>query len=261
MASTSGPSRPRPPRRSARQGGSGAPGTPSAGRTGRTPRAVGALDSEGRPVRATPRTRPQGGEGDAAERAARRIREAGKRRRARRERASTGPDLATTFDFGGVEISVRFLGIALLAGFLALMLVPSLFQWWSQEQELRRITTQVDAASERNAKLQEQLELWQDPEFVASQARERLGYVKPGETQYTVVDPGKEYLDQARVAAAADEGPARPWLQVVALSIQSADSTLERPDLLTHGQSGSAQSGPSGASTGQSAQAPQSDAQ
>lgn len=120
---------------------------------------------------------------------------------------------------------MRFLSIALLVGVLAALLVPNVYAWWRQERDLADITARVQAAEERNAQMSEQLELWNDPDYIASQARERLGYVKPGETQYTVVDPGEDYQDDAQIAAAAEEGPARPWVQVVAILLQEADST------------------------------------
>ncbi len=123
----------------------------------------------------------------------------------------------------------------LLAGVLAFLLVPNLYDWWRQEQDYRDIRARVAAAEQRNANMREQLELWEDPEYIASQARARLGYVKPGETQYTVVDPGDDYLDQAQVSAAEVRGPARPWVQVVGILLREAD---EAPLAVADSQSG-----------------------
>ena len=71
--------------------------------------------------------------------------------------------------------------------------------------------------------MQRQLDLWNDPDYISTQARERLGYVRPGETQYTVVDPGAQYQDSALAAAAAPTGPARPWVQQLAILVVKAD--------------------------------------
>ena len=71
--------------------------------------------------------------------------------------------------------------------------------------------------------MQRQLDLWNDPDYISTQARERLGYVRPGETQYTVVDPGPQYQDSAMAAAAAPTGPARPWVQQLAILVGKAD--------------------------------------
>ena len=74
-----------------------------------------------------------------------------------------------------------------------------------------------------NADMQRQLDLWNDPDYISTQARERLGFVRPGETQYTVVDPGPQYQDSALAAAAASTGPARPWVQQLGILVGKAD--------------------------------------
>ncbi len=118
---------------------------------------------------------------------------------------------------------MRLLGIAVLAALLATMLIPSVYQAWRQDQDLRDITARVEAAQERNQSMQDQLDQWNNPDYIASQARSRLGYVKPGETQYAVTDPGPGQ-DTSQVEAAQPEGPARPWVQVFATSLQEADA-------------------------------------
>lgn len=154
------------------------------------------------------------------------VRQSGKGRSQKKEKAPRREHFLSkgeSFELGGQRFSVRWLSFILLLGVVMVLLVPKLYVWMKQEEELRAITIQVQLAQQRNAEMQEKLELWNDPEFIASQARERLGYVKPGETQYTVVDPGEGYQDLAQVAAAPVEGPARPWLQVVAILMEEAD--------------------------------------
>ena len=154
------------------------------------------------------------------------VRQSGKGRSQKKEKAPRRQHFLSrgeSFEIGGQRFSVRWLSFILLLGVVMVLLVPKLYVWMKQEEELRSITIQVQLAQQRNAQMQEKLELWNDPEFIASQARERLGYVKPGETQYTVVDPGEGYQDLAQVAAAPVEGPARPWLQVVAILLEEAD--------------------------------------
>lgn len=103
------------------------------------------------------------------------------------------------------------------------MLVPSLYQWWQQERELAQIKMQVAEQQQKNADMQRQLDLWNDPDYISTQARERLGFVRPGETQYTVVDPGPQYQDSALAASAASTGPARPWVQQLGILVGKAD--------------------------------------
>ena len=141
------------------------------------------------------------------------------------KKASTRPvgERPSALSIGGLDVSTRFVVVLTVAAILSVMLVPSLFQWWQQEHELAQIKAQVAEQQQKNADMQRQLDLWNDPDYISTQARERLGYVRPGETQYTVVDPGPQYQASALAAAAASTGPARPWVQQLAILVGKAD--------------------------------------
>ena len=172
-------------------------------------------------ARTTPRTSPSTSSATTRrreERRKQRERDAA-RAKERDQRVADGK----SFVVGGLEVSVRFLGIGLLAVILALMLIPSIYQWWHQEQEYRAIQARVEEVRANNQEMRDKLDLWSNPEYVASQARERLGYVKKGETQYSVLDPGPGYQDQVQLASTRDQGPARPWVNILALTATEAD--------------------------------------
>lgn len=141
------------------------------------------------------------------------------------KKASTRPvrEGSSVLSIGGLDVSTRFVVVLTVVAILSVMLVPSLYQWWQQERELAQIKAQVAEQQQKNADMQRQLDLWNDPDYISTQARERLGYVRPGETQYTVVDPGPQYQDSALAAAAASTGPARPWVQQLAILVGKAD--------------------------------------
>ncbi len=199
----------------------GRPVVPSARRR----QAAAEPDTQRRPRQGgkTPRTRAQGTQSSPSVRTTTRVRP---EREAPRPRAQAAENIAkrpTSVSFGGIEISMRILGLILLGALLAMLLVPSFMQLWSQERELAAIKAKVQQTQADNDAKRQQLELWSNPQYIASQARERLGYVKPGETQYSVLDPGKDYQDQAQVAAAREAGPARPWMQVLSMTVEEAD--------------------------------------
>ena len=171
----------------------------------------------------TPRTRAQGTQSSPSVRTTTRVRPEREAPRPRAQAAESTAKHPTSVSFGGIEISMRILGLILLGALLAMLLVPSFMQLWSQERELAAIKAKVQQTQADNDAKRQQLELWSNPQYIASQARERLGYVKPGETQYSVLDPGKDYQDQAQVAAAREAGPARPWMQVLSMTVEEAD--------------------------------------
>ena len=171
----------------------------------------------------TPRTRAQGTQSTPSIRTTARVRPEREAPRSRAQAAESAAKRPTSVSFGGIEISMRILGLVLLGALLAMLLVPSFMQLWSQERELAAIKAKVQQTQADNDAKRQQLELWSNPQYIASQARARLGYVKPGETQYSVLAPGKEYQDQAQVAAAREAGPARPWMQVLSMTVEEAD--------------------------------------
>lgn len=69
------------------------------------------------------------------------------------------------------------------------MLLPTLRGYLGQRAELQTMRSDLAAAEERQDELEFQLGRWKDDAFVASQARERLAYVYPGETAFRVLDP------------------------------------------------------------------------
>ena len=199
----------------------GRPVVPSARRR----QAAAEPDTQRRPrqVGKTPRTRAQGTQSTPIARTTPRVRPEREASRPRAQAAENAAKRPSSVSFGGIEISMRILGLLLLGALLALLLVPSFMQLWSQERELAAIKAKVQQTQADNDAKRQQLELWSNPQYIASQARERLGYVKPGETQYSVLDPGKDYQDQAQVAAAREAGPARPWMQVLSMTVEEAD--------------------------------------
>lgn len=89
----------------------------------------------------------------------------------------------------GVSSTRRAAVLALVVCALALTVAVPLRNFLTQRQELsalqakqRQLTVQVDELTRRRDELR-------DPTAVAAEARERLGYVRPGETPYVVQLP------------------------------------------------------------------------
>lgn len=79
------------------------------------------------------------------------------------------------------------LSIVLLAGFT--LLFPTVRAYLTQRAQIEELHASVLTAEQEEERLQAELDRWGDDAYVAAQARERLGYVRPGETAYRVVDP------------------------------------------------------------------------
>jgi len=90
--------------------------------------------------------------------------------------AGTGPQITTR---AVILLSVLLL---LLASYTA-----SFRAWWGARQELQ--STRAEAVALRNEikSLEEQKDRFDDPAFIRQQARERFGWVMPGEVGYRVI--------------------------------------------------------------------------
>ena len=86
-----------------------------------------------------------------------------------------------------VSVRAMVLGVVLLAGFA--LLFPTVRAYLGQRAELEALAADVAASEQREEELRAEFERWDDPAYVAAQARERLSYVMPGETSYRVIDP------------------------------------------------------------------------
>jgi len=86
-------------------------------------------------------------------------------------------------------ITLRGLGLFVVVLVAFIVLAPTLRHAVEQQEQLRELSADIEAAEERTAALELELEQWQDETFVQAQARDRLGYVMPGEQTFRVVDP------------------------------------------------------------------------
>ena len=106
---------------------------------------------------------------------------------------------------------------------LAVMLVPTGKSWYDQRQRLAALHEQVSAQEANVDDLKRQRELWETDEYVESQARQRLKFVKPGEKTYTVVDPDAQGPDVDPETGTLTAPNTQPWYEQVASSMGTAD--------------------------------------
>lgn len=123
---------------------------------------------------------------------------------------------------------------ALLFVVLAVLVVSyasSARAWLDQREHINDLEEQIAADEARVEELTEEKQRWNDPAYVEAQARERFGWVLPGEVGYRVIDEDGEPLggssDLNRPTADGEEtGPA--WWDAAWGSVQAAGA--EEPD-------------------------------
>ena len=97
--------------------------------------------------------------------------------------------------------SVRWLAVVTVALISAITLAPPLQNFFTQRAQINSLRAQVSDSKSSLEKAREELAKWNDPEYVATQARERLHFVFPGERQYIIVGAPRSESEEAAPAA------------------------------------------------------------
>ncbi len=110
------------------------------------------------------------------------------------------------------------------------VLMPSLRVYFQQQDDLRALRSDAEAARVQVDDLHADVTRWGDAKFVIAQARERLAYVFPGETPYRVVDPGLADPTPAPASITRVEAPREAaWYERLWSSIQVAGEVAAEP--------------------------------
>ena len=120
-------------------------------------------------------------------------------------------------------LSNRALIVGIVLFVVAITLAPPIQNYFTQRTQINALKTQISDNQAMLDKAAKELAQWDDPEFVASQARARLHFVFPGECQYIVV--GNEEIEnndqQTKVSGQLPVGI--PWYSRLISSITSTN--------------------------------------
>jgi len=116
---------------------------------------------------------------------------------------------------------------------LTISYATSLRIYFSQAHEISATKAEIAERQQRILQLQGELARWDDEGYVRSQARERLGWVVPGETGFTVVDAEGRPLGggaEIKAESASDEPAQDSWWSKLWGSVEAADRPAPVPD-------------------------------
>jgi cell division protein FtsB len=125
------------------------------------------------------------------------------------------------------NLTARALALVVVVLVLTISYATSLRIYFAQAHEIASTKAEIVERQAAIADLQGQIARWNDPAYVAAQARERLGWLVPGETGYTVVGAdGKPLGGGLTLDSPAVEDPGqRPsmWWDRMWGSVKAAD--------------------------------------
>ena len=113
----------------------------------------------------------------------------------------------------------RPLALITIIFIFTLTLAPPIKNYFTQRAQISALKSQV--ATDRTALEQARAELstWQDPNYVKSQARERLHFVMPGERQYIVTGSEITQAEPQTTQVAKQLPEGAPWYTKLIASV------------------------------------------
>ncbi|QIK64696.1 septum formation initiator family protein [Leucobacter viscericola] len=139
-------------------------------------------------------------------------------------------------DLGTWFSSLRFSGFTVLVVILVVagvvIVSPSLSTFVQQQRELSDLRDNVKQGQESVDKMDAERAKWKDPVYVRSQARDRLFYVLPGETQLNVIDDTVLPVESTEKTEAKLSRMQSNWAQGLAGSFLTAGTTKATPEQL-----------------------------
>ena len=125
-----------------------------------------------------------------------------------------------------VTATWRLVVLLVVVAGIGMVLAHSLRVYFTQAEEIAAVKAEIAVEQDKIADLNDKLERWNDPAYVRSIARSRLGWVLPGEVGYRVLDADGKPLDGAAIELEAAEPP-QLWWEKMWGSVQVADSPAE----------------------------------
>ena len=124
------------------------------------------------------------------------------------------------------SLTARAIALAVVLLILTISYATSLRIYFAQAHEIASTNAEITQRQQRILELQGELASWGDETYVRTQARERLGWVVPGEIGYKVVGAdGKPLGGGAKITAetAPDESAEDAWWSKLWGSVEAAD--------------------------------------
>lgn len=130
---------------------------------------------------------------------------------------------------GQPNAAVRLVVLVTALGVLLISGAASLQIYFRQQREIAELRTSIVERREAIEQLDQQIRQWDDPAYVEQQARERFGWVMPGETGFRVIGPDGKPIEGATLDSTRpdQETPAADaWWMKMWSSTRTADRPL-----------------------------------
>lgn len=125
------------------------------------------------------------------------------------------------------SLTGRAIALAVVILILVISYASSLRVYFAQAHEIAETKVEIAQRQQAIEELQSERSRWENPDYVRAQARERLGWVVPGEIGYRVVDANGKPLGGGEEIDPGSSGVAPPsksaWWTKLQESVKAAD--------------------------------------
>ena len=118
----------------------------------------------------------------------------------------------------------RLITLLVVVATLLVSYISTLQIYFDQQKDLAVAQRQIIERQAAVDSLNDQLNRWNDPDYVKTQARDRLGWVVPGEVGYRVIGPdGKVVGGTVGSIKGRSDPENQSWYEKLWSSVQAAD--------------------------------------
>ncbi|MCW2839489.1 MAG: hypothetical protein JWR55_972 [Aeromicrobium sp.] len=94
---------------------------------------------------------------------------------------------ATPTTGSGPQLTTRAIVLLSVVLLLIASYTSTLHAWWQQRSDIQATRAEIAMRKQAIVDLEDQMDRWSDPAYVKQQAKERFGWVSPGEVGYRVI--------------------------------------------------------------------------
>jgi len=138
---------------------------------------------------------------------------------------SRNPPAQETAGSGVGSLTGRALALLITIAVVGVLLAVPVRNWFGQRAEIAELRAQIEVTQERVDSLQLEQQRWDDPAFIAAEARRRLHFVNPGEIGYVALGADGRPAAETISELAAERNPA--WYAKLWGAVQEADDSVE----------------------------------
>jgi cell division protein FtsB len=126
-----------------------------------------------------------------------------------------------------MQITQRAVALLVVVGLLVLSYVGTMRIYLDQQSDMATARTQIAERQATIAQLEDELSRWNDPDYIKTQARERLGWVMPGEVGYRVIGTDGSVVSGEVGSIQGNNDPVnQAWYEKIWSSVQAADQPV-----------------------------------